>query len=148
MRSRSSWKHLKVSRPRRWRPTPPNSGVELSAFFPMSAMTCDLGDSGDHRGPQIGPFLPGWGGIWVRLSISAITNFGNIGNFLPSPLASIRIPKALTKVIPRHPNLAWVSEESCGTAALGGGLSGHARFRRSPGPPDRAVFARLGWDLG
>jgi hypothetical protein len=33
--------------------------------FLMSAITCD---SGDHRGPQIGPFLPGWGRITAILA--------------------------------------------------------------------------------
>src|SRR6478609_2219087 len=52
-------------------------------------------------------------------------------------------PPPSSHFIPRYPNLAWISEGSCGTAALGGGLSGHPRFRRcrrsSTPPPLRQL---------
>jgi hypothetical protein len=54
--------------------------------FPITAISRDVGD---HRGPQIGPFLPVWGGI------PAITT--------PPPSPSIRIQKDLDGSTPGIP---------------------------------------------
>jgi hypothetical protein len=42
--------------------------VSISSEFLDFLMSAITRDSGDHRGPQIGPFLPGWGGITAILA--------------------------------------------------------------------------------
>jgi hypothetical protein len=61
----------------------------------------------------------------------------------PYPLPSPGIPRLAWVsggIIPRHPRLAWVSEESCGTAALGG----VTRFAYTlPPPPPIRILKHL-----
>ena len=63
-------------------------GSEVLAF----PITRDSGDDGDSRGPQIGPFLPGWGGIPAIAAAPRAT---------PPPSRSTRISKGLDGCIPR-----------------------------------------------
>jgi hypothetical protein len=84
-------------------------------FAPTPCPLCTPNSTQGHpRHPRIGR------GSWVlsqvpstKNQISALAlNVGDVvrsRRSLPSPLAPTRIPKGLTKVIPMHSNLAWVS---------------------------------------